>query len=146
LCPGEGEGRGWRGAGGRELWEQDDELDSLHIGSNQEIREECRKKRRWRETRRRRRVTTQDFIKFWGKFFAFVLLEMFGISQGFKTFRVYLKALIENYFKLSTIFLKNFLEKDQVSKYYFPSYIQTYASLLAKERITSVFYLVKIVF
>jgi hypothetical protein len=31
-------------------------------------------------------VTTQDFIKFWGKFFAFVLLEMFGNSQGFKTF------------------------------------------------------------
>jgi uncharacterized membrane protein (DUF373 family) len=32
-------------------------------------------------------VTTQDFIKFWGKFFfAFVLLEMFEISQGFKTF------------------------------------------------------------
>jgi hypothetical protein len=31
-------------------------------------------------------VTTQDFIKFWGKIFAFVLLEMFGNSQGFKTF------------------------------------------------------------
>jgi hypothetical protein len=56
LCPGEGEGRGWRGAGGRELRERDDELDSLHIGSNQEIREERRKKRRWRETRRRQRL------------------------------------------------------------------------------------------
>jgi hypothetical protein len=31
-------------------------------------------------------VTTQDFINFWGKFFVFVLLEMIGISQGFKTF------------------------------------------------------------
>jgi hypothetical protein len=31
-------------------------------------------------------VTTQDFIKFWGKFFAYVLLEMIEISQGFKTF------------------------------------------------------------
>jgi hypothetical protein len=31
-------------------------------------------------------VTSQDFIKFWGFFFAFVLLEMIGISQGFKTF------------------------------------------------------------
>jgi hypothetical protein len=31
-------------------------------------------------------VTSQDFIKFWGNFFAFVLLEMFGNSQGFKTF------------------------------------------------------------
>jgi hypothetical protein len=45
---------------------------------------------------------------------------MIGISQGFKTFWVYLKALLENYFKLSIIFLKNFFEKDQVSKYYFP--------------------------
>jgi hypothetical protein len=33
-----------------------------------------------------RRVTSQDFIKFWGNFFAFVLLEMIGNSQGFKTF------------------------------------------------------------
>jgi hypothetical protein len=31
-------------------------------------------------------VTTQDFINFWGKFFAFALLEMIEISQGFKTF------------------------------------------------------------
>jgi hypothetical protein len=28
-------------------------------------------------------VTSQDFIKFWGKFFVLVLFE---ISQGFKTF------------------------------------------------------------
>jgi hypothetical protein len=51
-----------------------------------------------------------------------------------------LKALVENYFELSIIFLKNFFEKDQVSKYYFSSFI-----LLAKEWITNVFYLVKIV-
>jgi hypothetical protein len=44
-----------------------------------------------------------------------------------------LKDLLENYYKLSIIFWKNFFEKDQVSKYYFPSFIQTYASLLAKE-------------
>jgi hypothetical protein len=31
-------------------------------------------------------VTTQDFVKFWGKFFVFDLLEIIGISQGFKTF------------------------------------------------------------
>jgi hypothetical protein len=31
-------------------------------------------------------VTTQDFTNFWGKIFVFVLLEMFGNSQGFKTF------------------------------------------------------------
>jgi hypothetical protein len=30
-----------------------------------------------------------------------------------------MKALLENYLKLSIIFLKNFFEKDQVSKYYF---------------------------
>jgi hypothetical protein len=31
-------------------------------------------------------VTSQDFINFWGKFFVFVLLEMIGFSQEFKTF------------------------------------------------------------
>jgi hypothetical protein len=31
-------------------------------------------------------VTSQDFIKFWGNFFAFDWLEMIGNSQGFKTF------------------------------------------------------------
>jgi hypothetical protein len=34
----------------------------------------------------REHVTTQDFVKFWKKKFAFVLLEMIEISQGFKTF------------------------------------------------------------
>jgi hypothetical protein len=31
-------------------------------------------------------VTSQDFIKFWGFFFAFVLSALIEISQGFKTF------------------------------------------------------------
>jgi hypothetical protein len=31
-------------------------------------------------------VTSQDFIKFWGKFFAFVLLVFMENPQGFKTF------------------------------------------------------------
>jgi hypothetical protein len=31
-------------------------------------------------------VTSQDFIKFWGNFFAFVLLVLIDFSQGFKTF------------------------------------------------------------
>jgi hypothetical protein len=31
-------------------------------------------------------VTTQDFVRFWGNFFAFALLEMNEISQGFKNF------------------------------------------------------------
>jgi hypothetical protein len=44
---------------------------------------------------------------------------MFGNSQGFKTFWAYLKALLENYFKLSIILLKNLLEKNLKSKYYF---------------------------
>jgi hypothetical protein len=58
-----------------------------------------------------RSVTTQDFINFWGKFFAFVLLEMIEFSQGFKTFCVYLKALVENYFEPSIIFSQRFLCK-----------------------------------
>jgi hypothetical protein len=59
------------------------------------------------------------------------LLVLIENSQGFKTFWVYLKALFENYLKSSIYFLKNFFEKDQVSKYYFV-FIQTYASYLAK--------------
>jgi hypothetical protein len=31
-------------------------------------------------------VTTQDFIKFWGKIFVFILLVLIENSQGFKTF------------------------------------------------------------
>jgi hypothetical protein len=44
-----------------------------------------------------------------------------------------LKALLENYFKLSIIFLRNLFEKNQKSKYYFLAFNQLYASLLAKE-------------
>jgi hypothetical protein len=36
---------------------------------------------------------------------------MIGNSQEFKTFGGYLKALLENYFKLSIFFLKNSSEK-----------------------------------
>jgi hypothetical protein len=31
-------------------------------------------------------VTTQDFVKFWGKFFVFILLGLIENSQGFKNF------------------------------------------------------------
>jgi hypothetical protein len=31
-------------------------------------------------------VTTQDFIKFWGKNFVFILLVLIENSQGFKNF------------------------------------------------------------
>jgi hypothetical protein len=31
-------------------------------------------------------VTTQDFIKFWGKIFVFILLVLIENPQGFKTF------------------------------------------------------------
>jgi hypothetical protein len=31
-------------------------------------------------------VTTQDFIKFWGKIFVFILLVLIENFQGFKTF------------------------------------------------------------
>jgi hypothetical protein len=62
-------------------------------------RERCRAPDRKKSTEERREVeandkepaggqavTTQDFINFWGKFFAFVLLEMIDFSQRFKTF------------------------------------------------------------
>jgi hypothetical protein len=54
------------------------------------------------------RCNIPRFYQILGEIFAFFLLEMIGNSQGFKTFRVYLKALLENYFKLSIIFLKKF--------------------------------------
>jgi hypothetical protein len=63
-------------------------------------------------------------------FFVFILLVLIENSLGFKTFWVYLKALFENYLKSSIYFLKNFFEKDQVSKYYFPSFIQTLFSFM----------------
>jgi hypothetical protein len=44
-----------------------------------------------------------------------------------------LETLLENYFKLSIIFLKNFFEKDQVSKYFFPFFIQTYQAILQRD-------------
>jgi hypothetical protein len=56
-------------------------------------------------------VTSQDFIKFWGNFFAFVLYVLIENLQGFKTFWVYLKALLENYFKTAYYFQKDFFEK-----------------------------------
>jgi hypothetical protein len=64
------------------------------------------------------------------------LLEMIGNSQGFKTFWIYSKALLENYFKLSIIFLRNLLEKNLKSKYHFLAFNQLYASLLAKDCFT----------
>jgi hypothetical protein len=47
--------------------------------------------------------------------------------------------LLENYFKLSIIFLKNLLEKNLKPKYYFLAFIQLYASLLAEKGVTKVF-------
>jgi hypothetical protein len=44
-----------------------------------------------------------------------------------------LETLLENHFELSIIFLKNFFEKDQKSKYNFLAFNQPYASLLAKD-------------
>jgi hypothetical protein len=90
-------------------------------------------------------VTSQEFIKFWGNFFAFVLLVLIEISQEFKTFWVYSKTLLENYFKLSIISWRTPLRKIQISKCYFLSFIQTYASLLVKEWITKVLYLLKVI-
>jgi hypothetical protein len=72
-------------------------------------------------------VTTQDFIKFWGKFFASVLLEMIEIHRDLKLLSL-IESFIRKYTKPSFILLKDFLEKGQVSKYYFLLFTQTYAS------------------
>jgi hypothetical protein len=51
-----------------------------------------------------------------------------------------LKDLLEKYFKLSIILLKNLFDKNLKSKYYFSlAFIQPYASLLAEGRTTKVF-------
>jgi hypothetical protein len=47
-----------------------------------------------------------------------------------------LKALLENYLKLSIIFLRNLFEKNQKSKYNILAFNQLYASLLAKDCFT----------
>jgi hypothetical protein len=47
-------------------------------------------------------VTSQDFIKFWGKFFAFVLLELIDFfSQEIKTFDFIKRPYWKNYFQTS---------------------------------------------
>jgi hypothetical protein len=45
-------------------------------------------------------VTSQDFIKFWGNFFAFIWKVLIEISQGFKTFEFIYKLYFKNHFKL----------------------------------------------
>jgi hypothetical protein len=50
-----------------------------------------------------------------------------------------LKDLLEKCFKPSIIFLRNLLEKNLKSKYYFLAFIQLYASLLAEKGVTKVF-------
>jgi hypothetical protein len=39
-----------------------------------------------KQLKERKSITSQDFIKFWGNFFASALLELIDFSQGFKTF------------------------------------------------------------
>jgi hypothetical protein len=58
-------------------------------------------------------VTSQVFIKFWNKFFCFVLFVLIKISQGFKTFWVDFEALLEKLFQTFYDFLKNYFEKIQ---------------------------------
>jgi hypothetical protein len=62
-------------------------------------------------------VTSQDFVKFWGNFFfAFVLLEMIGISQGFKNFWDYLKVLLENILNHLLCSWRPLLRKESIIK------------------------------
>jgi hypothetical protein len=53
-------------------------------------------------------VTSQDFIKFWGNFFAFVLYALIEISQGFKTFELF-KNFTGNPFQNFLLFLEGLL-------------------------------------
>jgi hypothetical protein len=85
-------------------------------------------------------VTTQNFIKFWGEIFVFILLVLIENSQGFKTFWVYLKASFENYLKFSIYFLKNFFGKDPVLKCYFLSPLVKPYSALCKLACKRLFY------
>jgi hypothetical protein len=65
---------------------------------------------------------------------------MIEISLGFKNFESIRKFYWKMFLKLPTLFLKPHFEKGQVSKYYFLSFIQTFASLLAKEMSYKVIY------
>jgi hypothetical protein len=77
-------------------------------------------------------VTSQDFIKFGGNFFAFVLLELIEISQGFKNFWVIKSSTLQTNSN-SLSFLEEFLWERPIAKYLFFFFIKTYASLLAME-------------
>jgi hypothetical protein len=48
-------------------------------------------------------ITSQDFIKFWGKFIAFDLLVLIENSQGFKTFELFKSSILETISKLPII-------------------------------------------
>jgi hypothetical protein len=67
-----------------------------------------------------------------GEIFAWILYMLIENLQGFKTFLVYLKALLGDYFKLSIKFLESISEKMKDFKKLFSFfYLRIYASLLA---------------
>jgi hypothetical protein len=73
-------------------------------------------------------VISQDFIKFWGNFFAFILNALIEFSQGFKTFFYLFKAFNWKTILNILLFLEEFLEKIKEFKILFSFLIQTYAS------------------
>jgi hypothetical protein len=78
-------------------------------------------------------VTSQDFIKFWGIFFAFVLYVWLKIHKDLK----FLSLFKRHYYKTISNFLSSHEETSlRKTKYpnlfFFLSFIQLYASLLAK--------------
>jgi hypothetical protein len=74
-----------------------------------------------------------SYIKFWNKnLFFFVLIQ---ILQGFKTFCVYLKALLEKLFQTCYFPLKNFWENESFQNTIL-QLLKSYASLFAKEWFT----------
>jgi hypothetical protein len=75
-------------------------------------------------------VTSQDFIKFWGNFFASYFVMLIENSQELKTFECF-KSFIRKLIQAFYYFLKNFFEKDQVSKILFSSLFQNLCKLIS---------------
>jgi hypothetical protein len=75
------------------------------------------------------------------------LLVLIENSQGFKNFLGLFESFVWKLFKILYLFLEELLwERTSIKMLFSFFLIQTYASLLAKEWITTVFYIIKIVF
>jgi hypothetical protein len=90
-------------------------------------------------------VISQDFIKFWGKIFAFVLLVFIEIPSGFKILSLF-KVLLKNLFQTFICFLENFLGKTKYQIIIFYFYSDLCKLCLQRNDLQKVLCLVKIAF